>query len=195
VEDALAQGLSVPEVYLDVLQPALYGIGHRWALGEISVAEEHYATAVSEMLLGELSAHMRRSPRDGRLAAVAGTPGEQHGLGGRMVADFLEADGWDVLRLGAGAPAADLAALVERERPDVVALSTSTAGSLPGVADALQRLDALQPRPLLVAGGQFWSESTAAAAGELGADLVLRDVRLLVVELRRRFPPVDGAAS
>ena len=79
-------------------------------------------------------------PADGRLAIVSGTPEEQHALGMRMVADFLEADGWEVLMLGAGAPAHDLVPIVEPEQPDVVALSTATAGVLDGVVEVLGAL-------------------------------------------------------
>ena len=56
-----------------------------------------------------------------------------------MVADFLEADGWEVILLGAGAPRDDIAPLVESEQPDVVALSTATAGVLDGVVEVLAR--------------------------------------------------------
>ena len=123
---------------------------------------------------------MRMPPCDGRLAIVTGTPGELHALGARMVGDFLEADGWEVIQLGASTPAPDLAELVDRERPDVIALSTATAGSLPGIVDVLDRLGRLEPRPFLVVGGQFWTAETSRAAHELGADLALRDLRLLV---------------
>ena len=189
VDDALAAGVTIPEIYLEILQPALYEIGHRWAIDQLNVAEEHYATAVTQQLLDELSARMRMPPRDGRLAIVTGTPGEQHALGARMVADFLEADGWEVIQLGASTPAADLAELVDDERPQVVALSTATAGSLPGIVDVLGRLRQLEPRPCLVVGGQFWTAETSRAAPELGADLVLRDPRRLVPVLRERVPP------
>ena len=60
-----------------------------------------------------------------------------------MVADFLEADGWEVLLLGPGAPARDIAALVEPEQPDLVALSTATAGVLDGVVEVLGALSTL----------------------------------------------------
>jgi methanogenic corrinoid protein MtbC1 len=178
VDAALADGVPIPDVYIDVLQPALYEIGHRWAVDELNVAEEHYATAVTQRLLDELGARMRRPARDGRLAVVTATPGELHALGARMVADFLEA--------------ADLAALVDRERPDSVALSTSTAGSLPGVVETLEHLRRLRPPPLLVVGGQFWTAETSAAAQELGADVVVRDLRALVGVLRERVAPASG---
>jgi methanogenic corrinoid protein MtbC1 len=190
VEDALDAGVPVPDVYLGVLEPALREVGHRWAMGALNVAEEHYATAIAQSILDGLSRRLPRPPRDGRLAVVTGTPEEQHALGARMVADFLEADGWEALQLGPGAPARDLVALVESEQPDLVALSTATAGVLDGVAEVLTALNALRPRPFVVAGGQFWTDQTRATALELGADLVERDPRRLVSLMRERIPPL-----
>jgi methanogenic corrinoid protein MtbC1 len=189
VERALEQGTPVPDLYLSVLDPALREVGHRWAIGVINIAEEHYATAIAQSILDGLSRRLPRAPRDGRLAVVTGTPGEQHALGARMVGDFLEADGWEVIQLGSGVPAADLLALVESEQPDLVALSTATAGGLDGVAEVLSGLASLSPRPFVVAGGQFWTASTRATALELGADHVEQDPRALVAELYQRIPP------
>ena len=135
VEAALEAGVPIPDIYLEVLEPALREVGHRWAMGALNVAEEHYATAVAQSILDGLSRRLTRAPKDGRLAVVSGTPEELHAVGMRMVADFLEADGWEVLLLGPGAPAHDIAALVESEQPDLVALSTATAGVLNGVVE------------------------------------------------------------
>jgi methanogenic corrinoid protein MtbC1 len=193
VDAALAAGLSVDDIYIEVLQPALYEIGHRWALGDLNVAQEHYATALAQSLLDVLSASRQRPPPDGRLAIVTATREVQHTLGARRLADFLEADGWEALLLGAGPPVRDVVELVDLERPDVVALSTSTAGVLPGVIELAGALAELRPRPLIVAGGRFWTAETSAAAREFGADLVLHDAREAVVRLRERVPPQDGA--
>jgi len=190
VDEALAAGAPVPDVYLGVLEPSLREVGHRWAMGALNVAEEHYATAVAQSILDGLSRQMARAPHDGRLAIVSGSPEEQHVLGVRMVADFLEADGWEALQLGPGAPTRDLVALVESEQPDVVALSTATAGVLDGVAEVLRALNALRPRPYIATGGQFWTAQTRGAALELGADVVLHDPRELVAVLRERIPPL-----
>ena len=75
------------------------------------------------------------------------------------------------------------------EQPDLVALSTATAGGLDGVAEVLRALKALQPRPYVVAGGQFWTGSTRGTALDLGADHVEQDPRALVAELHIRVPP------
>ncbi len=190
VDDALAEGIEVPEIYLRVLQPALYEVGRSWAVGDFSVADEHSATAVTQSVLGMLGPRMRTSPKDGRLAVVTGSPEERHALGVQMVADFLEGDGWEVLNLGAATPARDLARMADAERPDVVALSTSTPAALPGTAEAVEALLALAPRPLVVLGGQLWQGPARDEAAGLGADLVVEDPRELVALLRERFPPL-----
>ena len=189
IEAALAAGVTVDDIYTEVMQPSLYEIGHRWALGDLNVAQEHYATTVAQSLLDMLSATRQRPPRDGRLAIVTATPDEQHTLGARMLADFLEADGWETLLLGAGPPVRDVIELVDLERPDVVALSTSTAGVLPGLIELIGALAELRPPPLIVAGGCCWTAETSAAGHEFGADLVLNDAREAVVRLRERVPP------
>ena len=196
IDAAIALGIPVEEIYLDVLTPALYEIGRSWAVGDFSIADEHSATAVTQSVLGMLGPRMRTAPKDGRLAVVSGSPEERHALGVQMVADFLEGDGWEVLNLGPSTPAPDLARLVDAEQPDVVALSASTPAGLPGTAEALTALRALRPRPLVVVGGQLWAAAEARREAEaLGADLVLDGPLELVARLRERFPPLGPDAE
>jgi methanogenic corrinoid protein MtbC1 len=188
IDESLQAGVAIADVYLHMLQPAMYELGRRWAAGEVNVAYEHYATAVTERLLADLAARMEVAPMGGRLAVVACTPGEQHCLGARMVSDFLGAEGWEVAELGASAPAGALAELVDAERPDVVALSTATAAQLAGAREAVSRLAALDARPFIAVGGQAWERGRCPD----GADVLLANIEALVEELRRRFPPRDA---
>jgi methanogenic corrinoid protein MtbC1 len=192
VDDALASGTPVREIYLQLLQPALYELGDRWERGEVSVADEHFASGVIQRVLTVLGERMRRAPRDGRLAVVACSPGELHALGGQMITDFLEAEGWEVLHLGASMPSEDLARLVADERPDVVALSTAMPDRLDGAAEAIVRLAALRPSPFLVVGGLAWRGEETVRATKLGADLLVEDPQTLVEILAERFPSPDG---
>jgi methanogenic corrinoid protein MtbC1 len=190
VESAIATGVPVADLYADVIGPALAQIGHQWAMGELNAAEEHFATSLTQTLIAGL-APGGAERTGGRLAVVTSTPDELHGVGAQMVADLLEREGWEVLALGAATPAADLVELVEQECPDLVALSASTAGRLPGVAEVLPRLAALRPRPLIAVGGRLFSGESAELARSLGADLVVGDVRALLATLRERFPAPD----
>src|SRR3954452_19532253 len=137
IEQALAAGADVRSIYVEVLQPALYEIGDRWAAGRLSVAAEHHASSITARVIAQLGERMRVEPRDGRLAVVTCSPGELHELGALMIADFLEAEAWEVLRLGASLPVDALTELVEQERPDLVALSTAMPERLEGAADML----------------------------------------------------------
>ncbi|HEV2999447.1 MAG TPA: cobalamin-dependent protein [Solirubrobacteraceae bacterium] len=191
VDQAVTDGMPVRDVYIDVLVPVLREVGDRWAAGELTVAHEHYATAVTLGVLGALAPHLRVPPSSGRLAVVACTPGELHAVGAQMVGDLLEGEGWEVLALGAATPGADLAALVDDERPDVVALSTAVAGNLDGAEDVLRRLRELDDPPFVVAGGRAWAGVSGERRRTLGADAFFDDPRDLTALLRTRFPPID----
>jgi methanogenic corrinoid protein MtbC1 len=99
----------------------------------------------------------------------------------------LERAGCEVLALGAATPPRDLLELVDSEQPDVVAISTATAGRLPGVEDILRRLNDLTVRPTVVLGGSLYTDEVAAVARAWGADLVTSDLRVMLGELRARF--------
>lgn len=192
-EAAVAAAFPIAEVYAAVITPALTEIGHLWAIERITVAQEHFATTLTQSLLARLAPEARTAPSLGRLAVVTATPGELHVLGALMAADLLEREGWEVISLGASTPADDLVDLVERECPDVVALSTTTVGRLHGFTDVVTRLHAVEPRPFLVVGGGLFSGEIAGTAQGLGADLVVTDVRDLIPELTTRLPaPADG---
>lgn len=190
-DSVLSAGVPVEDLYAEIFAPALAAVGHMWALDELNVAQEHYATSVTQALIATLAAEAPSAEGQGRLAVVTSTPDELHLLGVQMVSDVLQREGWEVCNLGAATPAGDLVDLVKEEVPDLVALSASTAGRLPGVAEVLRELSALEPKPLVAVGGGLFTGRSAGFAREHGADLVLTDLRELVAEVRERFPPLD----
>lgn len=189
VEDLTGRGARVVDLYTLVLAPALHAIGDLWSLEQATVADEHYATELAIQLLGVLAPDRRMPPTRGRLAVVGASPDELHAIGCRMLADLLERAGWEVIALGAAVPADALAQLVTDECPDVVALSTSTVGRLPGAEEAVALLHRVRPRPLIALGGALYRGPVVQLARGWGADLVLDDLDTLLTELSRRFPP------
>jgi MerR family transcriptional regulator, light-induced transcriptional regulator len=189
IDDLVARGVRMIDLYESVFGPALGEIGELWALEQVTVADEHYATEQTAQILTTLAPERRVAPMRGRLAVVGGTPDELHAIGARMVADLLERAGWEVIALGASAPADDLAQLVAAECPDVVALSTATVGRLPGAEEAISLLRRLRPRPLLAVGGGLYRGPVVDLARAWGADVVTSDLRAFIGELHERFPP------
>jgi methanogenic corrinoid protein MtbC1 len=184
VWDGVFSGASPSDLYLDVLAPALHEIGDLWARAEISVAHEHLATAVTESLLAELAASLHSSGAGATTGAVivACTPGELHCVGARMVADFLEAGGWDVLAVGASTPAEALAELAGTRTAVAVALSSSLPERLQAAERACSLLRELPDPPLIVVGGQGY-DGSAERASRVGADALVSSPPELVAYL------------
>ena len=131
------QGATPEAVVLEVLAPAQREVGRRWEDGRWSVAQEHAATALTDIALGLLALEAEPS-RDGRHAVVACVEGEWHAMPARMAAEVLRLRGWHVTFLGGSVPADDLARYIAGERPDVVGLSCSMPMSLKGAARSIQ---------------------------------------------------------
>jgi methanogenic corrinoid protein MtbC1 len=190
VDDARRKGLDIIELYLDVLQPSLREIGRLWQDNELTVAEEHLATAISQIAMARVyTEEMRRAsaPRNQTMiAACADT--ERHEVGLRMICDILERDGWDVSYLGASVPAASLAELVREKRPDAVLLSASTAPHLPQLRGMIERVHDVTPDapPYVLVGGRPFLDDPGLAL-RLGADATASDARTALERIRQHF--------
>src|SRR3954451_14233297 len=188
LDEAVTAGMPVRRIYLDVLQPTLYEIGRRWSHAEISVAQEHLATAATQSAMARLAGSLSDGPRRVRAgsAVVACVSDELHAVGGRMVADFLEADGWRVVFLGQLTPGHDLSALAAEQGVQLVALSAALPGRVPEVAEVCAALRGLDPAPFVLVGGQAFGGS-AERALRTGADAYGDDAEAAVAAVRRRF--------
>ena len=58
IMDALEQGVSIKDIYLFVFQTCQYEIGRLWQINDISVAQEHYCTAVTQLIMSQLYHHI-----------------------------------------------------------------------------------------------------------------------------------------
>lgn len=169
IETALGHGLQLREAYVDVVEPAQVEVGELWARGEITVAVEHMATAVSEHVMGTLRARIRRGEPTTVRCVVSGVEGERHQLGARAVADLLESAGFEVDFLGSDAPAQTVVQHVEERRPELVALSVTMPFHLRAASELIAKLRRIEPTPTIVVGGRGF-RSTGDLWREMGAD-------------------------
>jgi excisionase family DNA binding protein len=178
VEAAMASGVEPQDVYVELLGPALHGIGDAWRRGEIGIAEEHLASGVATSIVGRMGPRFHRRGRHRGTVIVAMPVGERHGLGVAMLAGILAQAGFEVLNLGTDTPPASLAAaMAGRDDLSAVVISVANATRLPGAARLIAAARRTDPRVTIVAGG-FAVPDQATALG-LGADGWVRDPRLL----------------
>jgi methanogenic corrinoid protein MtbC1 len=136
--DRLLGAFSLGTALADGVLPYLDGLGERWEAGEVTIAEEHFATTI---LRGRLLALARnwgtgRGPR----ALLACPPGEMHDLGLICFGLALRERGWRITMLGTNTPVATVAEAAGRLLPSLVVIAAMQDGALGDARDDLATL-------------------------------------------------------
>jgi methanogenic corrinoid protein MtbC1 len=168
VQEALGSALTPEQLYLEVLGPAMRSIGDRWEAGDISVAEEHRASALVVRVVGRLGpSFTRRGPPRG-LVVLGAPSGDRHGLATALVADPLRGHGFAVADLGPDTPARSFAELVARDdRSRAVGIVVSFPIDDAVVSETVRAIRDARAVPILIGGSQI---DGAPHAERLGAD-------------------------
>ena len=152
--DAVRNGMSIRDVYIDVFQRTQYEIGRLWQVNEISVAQEHFCTAATQMIMSQLYSQIFATARANRRLVAACVGGDLHEIGVRMVADFFEMEGWDTFYLGANTPLPGILQAVAEHEPHVVAISATMSYHVGEVAEVIRSLRAGESAtPRILVGG------------------------------------------
>jgi methanogenic corrinoid protein MtbC1 len=164
--DLIDSGVASSDVIVELLGAAQREAGERWLANKWTVAEEHLVSGVSQKALDAV-ANTIEPPAATGLVVVACAEGDWHSLPAQMFAEMLRGKGFAVTFLGASTPAADIAALLSRQRPDALAVSCNLAlffGGVTRLADAAHR----QGIPVIAGGRALGLEPGRSA--RLGAD-------------------------
>jgi methanogenic corrinoid protein MtbC1 len=125
VRDTVDAGSSIREIYLNIFQPAQHEIGRLWQLNRITVAQEHYCTAATQLIMSQLYPLLFAGEKTKGNVVATCVGGDLHELGVRMVADFLELDGWNTFYLGASTPSASVVHAISDRQAALVAISAT----------------------------------------------------------------------
>lgn len=187
VEDGLGRGARVLDLQAHVIQAAQDEIGRLWQQNRVTIAQEHMASAISQLSLAALFERATPSKPLGKRLVLACVEGELHDLPARIVADFLELEGFEVRYLGADVPTDDLIRLLEADPPDLIGLSVTMSFNVPALRAAVSRIRAASvvgERPIFAGGHALrWSSNLAAelgvtAAGATPAEVIATARRL-----------------
>jgi methanogenic corrinoid protein MtbC1 len=168
VLDRLFGSVSVDAALREVVIPYLHAVGEGWQRGEISIAQEHFA---SNVVRGRLMALARGWGRgSGPLAVLACAEDEQHDIPLVLFGLLLRTYGWRIAYLGADTPLPSLVQAVRELSPSAVVVSGTTQGSLDRQSAGLQEV-ALHA-PLYIAGTAANEElARQARASRLDGDM------------------------
>jgi MerR family transcriptional regulator, light-induced transcriptional regulator len=155
VLEAVAAGTPVQQIYLHVFQSAQYEIGRLWQTNRITVAQEHYCTAATQLIMSQLYPHIFATAKNGRVLVATSVAGDLHEIGVRMVADFFEMEGWNTFYLGANVPHTSVIATIVERHAHVLAISATISYHVEAVRELIGavRRDPAAGRVTILVGG------------------------------------------
>lgn len=141
VQRLLDREIDIQVLYSDLFQKSLYEVGRLWEFNRISVAKEHLVTAITEGLLNLVYPRLfeKAAPdsRSEKKVVISCAANEFHQVGGKMVADIFEFNGWNSQFLGANTPVDHMLSYIQEEKPDLVGLSVSVYFNMPALKASL----------------------------------------------------------
>jgi MerR family transcriptional regulator, light-induced transcriptional regulator len=175
--EALREGLSIIDLYVDVLQATLFEIGRLWETNRITVAHEHAATAITQFVMAQMYDRLERIEGGTRTILLTGLEGELHSVGALMVADVLETRGWTVHFIGTNLPHASILDAIRERQPNCVGISATMLFNLPAVRRLIEgvRSEWGSTKRIVVGGGAF--RHAPDLWREIGADGYGRHLR------------------
>jgi methanogenic corrinoid protein MtbC1 len=174
------RGILTDALFLDLLGPSALLLGTRWEDDLCSFGDVTIAMMRLQRVLRELTPafHAEIAPRpEVRRALLVPAPGEKHGMGLQIVAEFLRRAGWQVL---SGTPESrqSLLDLVRQDWFAMVGLSTACSTRLESLATVVRLIRRASCNPavgIMVGGPVFIDHPELAAA--IGADATAVDGR------------------
>ena len=165
-----------------IIQASLYEIGQLWEQGQITVANEHRATAIVYKVMATVYApflaHVVQTK--GR-AVITASVNEFHEAGARMVADQLAVEGWQVHYLGSNMLKEDLIKQIKEQEPFFLGISVAMYFNLDTTRSLIRdiRKDLRLKDLLIIVGGpafkhseNLWRLVGADGYGENSIDVV-----------------------
>jgi methanogenic corrinoid protein MtbC1 len=172
VQEALDEGVSSEEVAHSVYWPALDMVCTLYRADQLSRLAHHYATRLLRSLVDQAQARYVQKPDRKRSILMFSGSSEADELAGQLVADLIEADGYEIWFGGGGVAADEVLAEVGARNPDVLLMFASAPGDAPHIRkliDTIRGIDAHPQLQIVVGGGVF--NRAEGLAEEIGADL------------------------
>lgn len=172
IVDAEDRGICASKLLKMIVWPAMEQINRLYREDHIPTVIEHMATRINRMVADELHGMLPREPKHGQRMVVACGEGETGELGGQILADLFEAEGWNVWFLGAGVPNDEILQFVAKIKCDLLVVYGTVAESVAPtrrLVDMIRNVGACDQMQILVGGGVF--SRAEGLAEEIRADM------------------------
>jgi len=185
IMEAVKSKISVKEIYFHVFERCQHEIGRLWQSNMVSVAQEHYCNAATQLVMSQLFPYIFRSDKKSNSTIVAAcVSGELHELGARMLCDFLEMEGWNTIYLGANVPTAGIVDVLRKTNSNVLAISASMTYHIAAVRDVIVAVRSVVPKAKILVGGYAFRVAPSLWK-DVGADHSPKDASEAIILLKK----------
>jgi methanogenic corrinoid protein MtbC1 len=183
-EALFAAGVAPETISKDLYWPILDQVSKMFRKDQITTLSHHYATRILRMLVDQAQARYSMASARGRRISLFCGPNETEELAGQMVADLLEADGYDVTFAGGGVANDEIREELAQREPDVLLLFASSAKDAPFIRELIDTIRETGGHPTMqiVVGGGIFNRAPGLDE-EIGADLSATTPRELLEKL------------
>jgi len=186
IENAMASGVDPDRVYFDIVIPAMRHIGDLWEAGNVTVAQEHQASAVTMRTIGRLSPLLTRRGRKRGSIVLGAPPTDQHGVPIAILTDLLRGRGFRVYDLGDDVPVESFVeTALGAERLIAVGVGATTDGNDRKIRAIVAAVRDAVVIPVILGGRAIRDAGHAAALGADGWAQTAPEAVALFDELAR----------
>jgi 5-methyltetrahydrofolate--homocysteine methyltransferase len=194
VEKALAGGLLPQDILKKGLIAGMNVVAEKFKSGQMFLPEVLNVAGAMKAGMAVVKPLLTKESVQSSGKVIIGTVrGDMHDIGKNLVAIMLEAAGFEVIDLGTDVRTDKFMEAVERENPQIVALSallTTTMIHMGGVIEALEKKQ-MRDKIKVIVGGAPISQNYA---NQIKADGYARDASMAVDLVRRLLNHTAGTA-
>ena len=132
IMEVISEGITIKEIYINVFYPSMVGVGELWQRNQITLAQEHFATVITQSIICSLYYKMFTDEKSGNKVKIIITCAcnELHELGARMISDLLEMEGFNVRFLGANMSIYSVVEIIKAEAPLIIVISCTMSSNV-----------------------------------------------------------------
>ena len=170
-------GMSVQDLYQNIIQRSLIETGALWEQGVIDIWKEHIITEISMYIMNNIVTNYERATNKNKTILALLPGGEMHSIGLRMFCDILWLEGWNTIFLGINLPTSSLMKAIQEYKPFAITLSVTMPYHIDPTTNLISVISKInsKERPLILIGGSAFNNINNAC--ELtGADYYFKTI-------------------
>ena len=173
IEEALQSGVPAHQVYMDIIWPIMTEIDKLYRQDGIDSAQEAIASRINRTIVNQLQNKLPRRPDKEKRVVIVTAATDKGELGGQMISDLFESDGWETRFLGGVVNSDDIMTFIHGYGPDILVLYGFDGKDAPEIRmliDTIRNVNAFPEMRIMLSGGVFsraeglWEEIGAETA-------------------------------